>query len=339
MTKTALITGVNGQDGAYLAQLLLEKGYQVFGAIRSPAEMKLDNLETLGVMNDVKIIPFELLDYANIFRVVEKVNPDEVYNLAAMSFIAMSFEEPFLTSEVTGMGPLRLLEAIRTVNPKIRFFQASSSSMFDQTQKPPQIESTSFHPKNPYAVAKLFAHWTTVNYRETYGMFACSGILFNHESPLRGLEFVTRKITHAAARIKKGLQQDLRIGNLDVQRDWGYAKEYVDAMWRMLQQPQPEDFVIGTGETHSVREFVEAAFKAVDITITWSGNGEGKIGKNAKTGDALITIDPQFFRPTEVDNLVADYSKARRLLGWSPKTQFNDLVKLMVDHDLKKLPE
>lgn len=337
MNETALITGVNGQDGAYLAQLLLEKGYDVYGAIRSPGEMKLDNLDILGITNKVKIVPFELLDYANILHVITKVKPDEVYSLAAMSFVALSFEEPFLTSEVTGMGPLRLLEALRTVNPKTKFFQASTSAMFDTEQKPPQTEKTPFRPKSPYAVAKLFAHCSTVNYRESYGMFACTGILYNHESPLRGLDFVTRKITHAVAKIKLGKEKELRIGNMNIKRDWGYAPEYVDAMWRTLQHPAADDYVIGSGKAYSVREFIEMAFKVIGISLMWKGKGVDEVGIDKKTGKKMVVVEPQFFRPAETDNMLADYSKAQKKLGWEPRVGLSDIVEKMVRYDLKIL--
>jgi GDPmannose 4,6-dehydratase len=277
----------------------------------------------------------ELLELTNIYNTIERIQPDEIYNLGAQSFVAMSFEMPVLTADVTGVGPLRLLEAARRVNSKIKFYQASSSEMFGKAQATPQNEQTRFHPRSPYAAAKLFAHWAAVNYRESYDLFVCSGILFNHESPLRGLEFVTRKITCAVARIKLGLQKDLALGNLESSRDWGYAPEYVEAMYLMLHQPTPDDYVIATGETHSVREFVEVAFDRVGIGIIWSGSGVGEIGNDKSTGKTLIKIDPLLFRPAEVDRLTGDSSKAKKILGWQAKTNFKNLVGVMVEHDLR----
>jgi len=333
--KRALITGITGQDGAYLAKLLLDKGYKVFGAARRASEMNVSKLQQTGAYEDIECVSMELQEMTNILRTVEKVRPDEVYNLAAQSFVGASFEMPVYTSDITALGPLRILEAIRQVNPKIKFYQASSSEMFGQVQAVPQNEKTPFYPRSPYAVAKLYGHWITVNYRESYDMFACSGILFNHESPLRGLEFVTRKITHAAVRIKKGLQKELNLGNLDAKRDWGYAAEYVEAMWKMLQAPAPGDYVVSTGETHSVREFVEAAFGALGMELNWSGSGAEEEGKDKATGKVIVRVDPKFFRPTEVDLLIGDSAKARKVLDWTPATTFTGLVALMVKHDQK----
>jgi GDPmannose 4,6-dehydratase len=333
--KKALITGITGQDGPYLSKLLLERGYEVYGAFRRTAGLNLTGLRFLGVNNRINFIPLELLEFTNLYRTIEKIQPDEIYNLGAQSFVALSFEEPIFTADVTAIGPLRILEAIRAINPKIKFYQASSSEIFGKVQASPQSEKTPFYPRSPYSVSKLFAHWITVNYRESYNMFTCSGILFNHESPLRGLEFVTRKITHSVARIKLGLQDELRLGNLDSKRDWGYAPEYVEAMWLMLQQDKPDDYVIATGETHGVREFVEAAFNKVGIDVEWLGKGVDEIGRDKASGKTLIRIDPQFFRPAEVDMLIGDYSKAKKKLGWSPKTTFKELVGIMVEHDLK----
>jgi GDPmannose 4,6-dehydratase len=316
---TALITGITGQDGAYLAQLLLEKGYRVVGAFRRASTVNTFRLDALGITDEVELAPFDLTDHGNMRRVIDSVAPDEVYNLAAQSFVGVSFEQPVTTGEITGVGVVRLLEAIREANPGIRFYQASTSEMFGKVQAAPQNETTPFYPRSPYAVAKLYAHWSTVNYREAYGMHASSGILFNHESPLRGAEFVTRKITLAAARIKHGLQNELKLGNLDAQRDWGYAREYVEAMWLMLQQPEPEDYVIATGETHSVQEFVEAAFEAANLD--WK---------------RYVVTDPAFLRPAEVDFLLGDISKAQEKLGWTPKTTFKDLVGLMVENDMQQ---
>lgn len=332
--KKALITGITGQDGAYLSKLLIDKGYEVYGAFRRTSDLNLNRLKFLGVDNQIQFTPFELHEFTNIYRTIEKIQPDEIYNLGAQSFVGMSFEQPIHTTDVTGVGPIRVLEAIRSVSPKTKYYQASSSEMFGKVQAIPQDEKTPFYPRSPYATAKLYAHWITVNYRESYGLFACSGILFNHESPLRGLEFVTRKITHSIARIKYGLQDSVSLGNLDAKRDWGFAKEYVEAMWLMLQQEQPDDYVIATGETRSVREFVDAAFQAIDVHIAWSGEGINTVGVDRKTGKTLIKVDPQFFRPAEVDLLVGDSSKAKKQLGWAPKTTFQNLVETMVSHDL-----
>ncbi|MGC9023035.1 MAG: GDP-mannose 4,6-dehydratase, partial [Dissulfurimicrobium sp.] len=278
--KRALITGIRGQDGAYLAKLLLEKGYEVYGADRRSGDSSNWRLKELGIESHVKIVYMDLLELTNILRTIEKIKPDEVYNLAAQSFVKVSFDQPILTADIDAMGVLRLLEALRTYNPSARFYQASTSEMFGRVQEVPQSEKTPFYPRSPYGVSKLFAHWMTVNYRESYGMFACSGILFNHESPFRGLEFVTRKITHAIAQIKRGRLDKVVVGNLDSKRDWGYAPEYVNAMWRMLQQESPDDYVIATGETHTVREWIECAFKAVEYEIAWEGAGVNEKGRD-----------------------------------------------------------
>lgn len=320
MTKTALITGITGQDGAYLAQFLLRKGYRVCGAFRRSSTVNLERLDYLGITDKVELVPLDLLDLGNIIRVLEKMQPDEVYNLAAQSFVAVSFDQPVATGEITGLGAARMLEAIRIVNPKIKFYQASSSEMFGKVQAVPQNEKTPFYPRSPYAAAKLYAHWMTVNYREAYGIFACSGILFNHESPLRGLEFVTRKITYTVARIKHGLAKELRLGNLEAKRDWGYAPEYVEAMWLMLQADQPDDYVIATGETHSVREFTEEAFSCVGLD--WR---------------EYVVVDPAFYRPADVELLVGDAARAREKLGWQPRTTFKELVRIMVEADLERV--
>jgi len=333
--KRALITGITGQDGAYLAKLLLDKGYEVFGSARRASEMNVSKLQHVGAYENIECVSMELQEITNILRTIEKVCPDEVYNLAAQSFVGSSFEMPIYTSDITALGPLRILEAIRQVNPKIKFYQASSSEMFGKVQAVPQNEKTPFYPRSPYAAAKLYGHWITVNYRESYDIFACSGILFNHESPLRGLEFVTRKITHAAVRIKKGLQKELHLGNLDAKRDWGYAAEYVDAMWRMLQAPAPGDYVVSTGETHSVRDFADAAFGALDMELRWRGSGVDEEGIDTATGKVIVKVNPKFFRPTEVDLLIGDSSKARAELDWTPATTFKKLVAIMVEHDIK----
>jgi GDPmannose 4,6-dehydratase len=317
MSKTALITGITGQDGAYLAKFLLSKDYRVVGAFRRSSIINVSRLDYLDTTGQVELVPFDLMDAGNIISVLGKVEPDEVYNLAAQSFVAVSFDQPVVTSEITGLGATRLLDAIRIVNPKIKYYQASSSEMFGKVQTMPQNEKTLFYPRSPYAVAKLYAHWMTVNYREAYNIFACSGILFNHESPLRGLEFVTRKITHTAAHIKKGLANQLCLGNMNAKRDWGYAPEYVEAMWLMLQQEQPDDYVIATGETRSVQEFVEETFNY--LGLDWRDH---------------VIVDPAFYRPAEVEMLVGDASKAKEKLGWEPRTTFKDLVRLMVDADV-----
>ncbi len=335
--KKALITGITGQDGAYLSKLLLEKGYEVYGAFRRTSDLHLNRLRELGVDEKINFLPVELLEFTNIYRAIEKVQPDEIYNLGAQSFVALSFEEPIFTVDVTALGPLRILEAIRAINPKIKFYQASSSEMFGKAQTIPQNENTPFYPRSPYSIAKLAAHWMTVNYRESYNLFACSGILFNHESPLRGLEFVTRKVTYGLARIKYGLQDKLILGNLSSKRDWGYAPEYVEAMWLMLQQPEPDDYVVSTGETHTTREFLEEAFKVADIDLTWEGKEEKERGLHSKTGNVVVEISPEYFRPAEVDCLLGDPQKAFEKLGWKPRTKFKDLVQIMVEADMKRV--
>jgi len=315
MSKRALITGITGQDGSYLAELLLAKGYHVIGMVRRSSTL---NFERIGhLQDDLELVPGDLLDEVSMIHIMRDHKPDEVYNLAAQSFVQTSFGQPVLTGETTALGVTRLLDAIRLTDHDVRFYQASSSEMFGKVVEVPQRESTPFYPRSPYGVAKLYGHWITVNYRESYGMHASSGILFNHESPRRGLEFVTRKIANGVARIKLGLDSEIRLGNLDAQRDWGFAGDYVDAMWRMLQQDVPGDFVISTDETHSVREFCEIAFSRVDLN--WEDH---------------IVIDERFFRPAEVDLLVGDATHARTVLGWQPKTPFRDLVHMMVDADL-----
>jgi GDPmannose 4,6-dehydratase len=315
---TALITGVNGQDGSYLAEFLLSKGYEVIGMVRRSSTVTCERIQ--HIQNDITIVQGDLHDQSSLVALLEEYKPDEVYNLAAQSFVATSWSQAVLTGEVTAMGVTRLLESIRLVNPKARFYQASSSEMFGKVVETPQRETTSFYPRSPYGVAKVYGHWITVNYRESYHLYAVSGILFNHESPRRGLEFVTRKISNAAARIKLGLEKDLHLGNLEAQRDWGFAGEYVQAMWQMLQQEQPEDFVVGTGETHSVREFCEEAFHCVGLNY-----------------QDYVVKDERFMRPSEVDRLIANPEKARQKLGWSPKVGFTDLVTMMVDADLQQL--
>jgi len=314
--KTALITGITGQDGSYLAELLLAKGYTVYGVRRRTSQAHYGCSEHLK--DDINFIYADMTDQASLIRAVEKSQPDEVYNLAAQSFVQTSWEQPILTADVTGLGVINLLEAIRLVKSDARFYQASTSEMFGKVQEMPQTERTPFYPRSPYGVAKLFAHWTTVNYRESYPMFTCSGILFNHESPRRGVEFVTRKITHTVARIKYGLTNELRLGNLDAKRDWGYAGDYVKAMWLMLQQDVPDDYVIATGETHTVREFVEQAFEYAGLNYR-----------------DHVTIDPRFIRPAEVEVLLGNSEKARTKLGWAPEVNFEQLVHMMMEEDLR----
>ncbi|MBN2158002.1 MAG: GDP-mannose 4,6-dehydratase [Spirochaetes bacterium] len=337
MGKTAFITGVTGQDGAYLSQLLLSKGYKVYGGYRRTSSPNFWRLEELNIRNNVEFLEVDILDTGNLIRTFEKIKPDEVYNLAAQSFVAVSFEKPVLTGEITAIGVTRVLEAIRIVNPRIKFYQASSSEMFGKVQEVPQKETTPFYPRSPYAAAKLYGHWLTINYRESYDIFGCSGILFNHESPLRGIEFVTRKVSDAVARIKMGAQDYFEIGNMDAKRDWGYAKEFVEGMWMMLQQPKPKDYLLATNENHSVREFIEHAFNYVGIDISWKGSGVNETGIDSKSGKTLVKINPRYFRPGEVDHLLGDYSLAKKELGWSPKVKFKELVEIMVQRDLERI--
>jgi len=341
--KKALITGITGQDGAYLADFLIQKEYEVHGIKRRSSSFNTARVDHLYVDPHETGVRFfmhygDLTDATNLIRIIQEVQPDEVYNLAAQSHVKVSFETPEYTANSDALGSLRILEAIRILGmeSKTRFYQASTSEMFGKVREIPQRETTPFYPRSPYGAAKVYAYWITVNYREAYGMFACNGILFNHESPIRGETFVTRKITRAVARIKLRLQKTLYLGNLDSKRDWGFAKDYVEAMWLMLQQNRPEDFVIATGEAHSVREFVECAFKEVEIDIVWEGKGVDEIGKNAVTGETLVKIDPTYFRPTEVDYLLGDPSKAKEKLKWEPAVSFNELVKLMVNADLNE---
>jgi GDPmannose 4,6-dehydratase len=318
MSKKALITGITGQDGSYLAELLLNKGYEVFGTVRRLSTPNIENIQ--HIQDRVTLISADLLDQSSITSAIEQSEPDEVYNLAAMSFVKTSFEQPVLTGEFTALGVTRVLEAIRAVNKKIKFYQASSSEMFGKVTQTPQKETTRFHPRSPYGVAKVYGHYITLNYRESYDMFACSGILFNHESPRRGIEFVTRKISHSVARISLGKQEKLQLGDMSPKRDWGFSGDYVEAMWLMLQQEKPEDYVIGTGESHSVEEFVRLAFEEVGIS-DWEKYVESN--------------NPSYMRPAEVDYLIADYSKAKNELGWKPKTSFPELVKMMVKSDIE----
>ena len=335
--KRAFVTGVSGQDGAYLAKMLLEKGYEVYGTFRRSSHTEYERLVELGIQKDIKFVLAELQEFSNLLRAVEQVQPDEVYNLAAQSFVKASFEQPIYTSDVNALGTARLLEAIRTAKPEARFYQASTSEMYGKVE-PGTIcnEDTPLMPRSPYAISKLYAHWTTRNYREAYKLFACSGILFNHESPLRGSEFVTRKITRAVARIKLGLMDKVVLGNMDSKRDWGFAAEYVEAMHLMLQQDEPDDYVIATGEIHSVRDFVVAAFAAIDIDIVWQGKGVEEKGVDKKSGQVRVAVSPEFFRPAEVDYLIGDASKAHKRLGWQPKTSFEQLVQKMVTEDIRR---
>jgi len=340
--KKALITGITGQDGSYLTELLLEKGYEVHGVIRRSSSFNTGRIDHLFNNPDIhgkKLFLHygDLTDSSNLNRLLEKIEPDEIYNLGAQSHVQVSFEVPEYTAEVDGIGTLRFLDAIKELGIKTKFYQASTSELYGKAQEIPQNENTPFYPRSPYGVAKLYAYWIIKNYREAYNLFACNGILFNHESPRRGETFVTRKITRAAARIKAGIQDKLVLGNLDAKRDWGYAPEYCEAMLLMLQQKEPEDFVIATGETHSVREFCEVAFSELDMDIEWSGKGIEEKGLEAKNGKMLIEVNPRYFRPTEVDILIGDYSKAKQTLGWQPKVKFAELVKMMAKSDYDKV--
>ncbi|HJR12600.1 MAG TPA: GDP-mannose 4,6-dehydratase [Rhodanobacteraceae bacterium] len=337
--KTALITGVSGQDGAYLVELLLEKGYKVYGAYRRTSSVNFWRMQELGIAvhPNLELVEYDLTDPGCSLRLIEKARPDEVYNLAAQSFVGVSFEQPTTTAQITGLGALNLLDAIRTVKPDTRFYQASTSEMFGKVQAVPQNEHTMFWPRSPYGVAKLFAHWSTVNYRESFGIFGASGILFNHESPLRGREFVTRKITDAVARIKLDKQELLELGNLDAKRDWGYAAEYVEGMWRMLQAEAPDTFVLATGRAETVRDFATLAFKAVGIDIEWRGKDQDETGIRTDTGRVAVRINPKFYRPAEVDMLIGDAAHAREVLGWQAKTSLEDLCRMMVEADLRRV--
>jgi len=341
--KTALITGVTGQDGAYLAEFLLNKGYEVHGIKRRASLLNTDRIDHLYQDPHDENLNFilhygDLTDSTNLIRIVQQVRPDEIYNLAAQSHVQVSFETPEYTANADALGTLRILEAIRILGleKKTRFYQASTSELFGKVQETPQREGTPFYPRSPYGVAKLYAYWITINYREAYGMFACNGILFNHESPIRGETFVTRKITRAMARIKLGLQKTLFLGNLGARRDWGHARDFVEAQWLMLQQPEPEDFVIATGQQYSVRDLVDAAAKELGMGIRWEGQGAEEKGVHSESGKVLVAIDPRYFRPAEVDTLLGDPTKAREKLGWQPRTSFHELVAEMVKEDLKE---
>jgi GDPmannose 4,6-dehydratase len=336
MNKTAVVTGVTGQDGAYLVELLLSKGYKVFGAYRRTSNVDFWRLAEVNVLEhpNLELIEFDLTDLSNSIRLIDKCKPDEVYNLAAQSFVGVSFEQPITTAEITGIGAVNLLEAIRIVDSSIRFYQASTSEMFGKVQEIPQTESTPFYPRSPYGVAKLYAHWMVINYRESYGMFATSGILFNHESPLRGKEFVTRKITDSVAKIKLGKLDILELGNMDAKRDWGFAKDYVEGMWRMLQADKPDTYVLATNRTETVRDFVTMSFKAVGITLEWSGKEENEIAKDISSNKIVVRVNPIFYRPAEVELLIGDPSKANKELDWQPKTNLEELCEMMVQTDL-----
>ena len=336
----AVVTGITGQDGAYLAELLLEKGYTVFGTYRRTSSVNFWRLDELGITDhsNLQLVEYDLTDLSSTIRLLEKAEPQEVYNLAAQSFVGVSFEQPITTAEITGIGALNLLEAIRIIDPNIRFYQASTSEMFGKVQETPQKETTPFYPRSPYGFAKLFAHWATINYRESHGIFASSGILFNHESPLRGKEFVTRKVTDSVARICLGLQDQLVLGNLDAKRDWGYAAEYVEGMWKMLQAKEPDTFVLATGRTTSVREFVQLSFQTLDIQVSFEGQGDQEIGFDEKDGRQIVSISREFYRPTEVDLLIGDPARAKKILNWQAATSLESLCEMMVKTDLGRYP-
>ena len=336
--KTALITGITGQDGAYLAELLLNKGYTVYGTYRRTSSVNFWRTEELGIQQHPQfhLVEFDLTDLGCIVRLLEKSKATEIYNLAAQSFVAVSFNQPRTTAEITGLGPVNLLEAIRMVNPAIRYYQASTSEMFGKVQAVPQDEATPFYPRSPYGVAKLYAHWMTINYRESYDIFATSGILFNHESPLRGLEFVTRKITDSMAKIKLGKQDVLELGNMDAKRDWGFAKEYVEGMYLMLQAEKPDTYVLATNRTETVRDFVTMAGKAVGFDLAWQGTAENEVGVDRKTGKTLVRVNPKFYRPAEVELLIGNAEKAKRELGWAPTTSLEALCQMMVEADVRR---
>jgi len=335
MRKVAFITGITGQDGAYLAEILLANNYKVFGGFRRLSAPNFSRLEELGIIKRINLVETDLLDPSNLARIIRDVKPTEVYNLGAQSYVAHSFKNPILTGNVTGMGVTNLLEAIRIVNPEIKFYQASTSELYGLAKEFPQNEETPFYPRSPYAIAKLYGHWMTVNYRESYNIFATAGILFNHESPLRGVEFVTRKITDAVAKIFHGKLNHFDIGNMDVKRDWGYAKDYAEGMWLMMQAERPDNYVLATNESHSVREWIEVCFNYIGRTIKWEGAGKNEVGRDARSGKVLVKVNPEFYRPAEVQSVIGDYSKAKRELGWEPKVRFRELVELMLKYDLE----
>ncbi len=334
----AVITGITGQDGAYLAELLLNKGYTVFGTYRRTSSVNFWRIEELGIDKhpNLHLVEYDLTDLGSSIRLLQTTGATEVYNLAAQSFVGVSFDQPATTAAITGVGPLHLLEAIRIVNPAIRFYQASTSEMFGKVQAIPQVEGTPFYPRSPYGVAKLYAHWMTINYRESYNIFGCSGILFNHESPLRGREFVTRKITDSVAKIQLGKLDVLELGNMDAKRDWGFAKEYVEGMWRMLQADEPDTYVLATNRAETVRDFVSMAFKAAGYQIEWRGRGEEEVGIDVESGKTLVQVNPKFYRPAEVDLLIGNPEKAKSKLGWTPQTTLEQLCQMMVHADLRR---
>lgn len=338
MKKHAVVTGITGQDGAYLAELLLAKGYVVYGTYRRTSSVNFWRIEELGIQNnpDLHLVEYDLTDLGSSIELLRQAEPVEVYNLAAQSFVGVSFNQPAATAQITGVGALHLLEAIRLVNPKIRFYQASTSEMFGKVQAIPQVEDTPFYPRSPYGVAKLYAHWMTINYRESYDIFGCSGILFNHESPLRGREFVTRKITDSVAKIKLGKLDALELGNLDAKRDWGFAKEYVEGMWRMLQVDEPDTYVLATNRTETVRDFVKMAFKGAGITVAFQGTGESESAVDTATGKTVLRVNPKFYRPAEVELLIGNPAKAKAKLGWEPTTTLEQLCQMMVEADLRR---
>jgi GDPmannose 4,6-dehydratase len=336
--KTAFITGITGQDGAYLTKLLLNKNYKVYGTYRRTSSVNFWRLEELGVKNNpnLELVEYDLTDLGTTINLIQRIQPDEIYNLAAQSFVGVSFEQPNTTAQITGIGALHLLEAVRLIDTKIKFYQASTSEMFGKVQAVPQKEDTPFYPRSPYGVAKLYAHWMTINYRESYGIFASSGILFNHESPLRGQEFVTRKITDSIAKIKLGKLDLLELGNLDAKRDWGYAEEYVEGMWKMLQADIPDTYVLATNRTETVRDFVAMAAKAAGMQLTFQGSGEGEVGIDVASGKTIVSVNPKFYRPAEVDLLIGCAEKAKNDLGWEPKTTLEQLCAMMVEADIRR---
>lgn len=336
LQKVAIITGITGQDGAYLAELLLGKDYVVYGTYRRTSSINFWRIKELSIMNhpNLNLVEYDLTDLSASIRLLQKTRADEVYNLAAMSFVGSSFEQPITTAKITGIGPVNLLEAIRIVNPKIRFYQASTSEMFGLVQSVPQKEDTPFYPRSPYGIAKLYAHWMTINYRESYGIFASTGILFNHESPLRGREFVTRKITHSVAKIKLGQLEPLELGNMNAKRDWGFAKEYVEGMWRMLQAEKPDTYVLATNRFETVRNFVSMAFKAAGITLRFDGKEEQEVGIDVETGKIRVCVNAKFYRPSEVELLIGSPEHAKKILGWQPQTNLEQLCQMMVEQDL-----
>ncbi len=336
--KKAIITGITGQDGAYLTELLLNKGYEVYGAYRRSASVNFWRIEELKIANNpnLHLVEYDLTDQANTIRMVANIKPDEIYNLAAQSFVGVSFEQPLATAHITGLGVVHLLEAIRIINPKIKFYQASTSEMFGKVQEIPQSEKTQFYPRSPYGIAKLYAHWMVINYRESYDIFGCNGILFNHESPLRGREFVTRKISDSVAKIKLKKLDYLELGNMDAKRDWGFAKEYVEGMYLMLQAEKPDTYVLATNRTESVRDFIKMAFKSIDIELEFKGSDDNEVAIDILTGKTLVKVNPKFYRPCEVDLLIGNPQKAKDILGWEPKTTLEELCSMMVKEDLRR---